>query len=425
MIKRPGQPPLRTIQNVVLPNYSHKTYENGLQLIVVDGGVQDVFKLEVIFNVGRHQEHKPLVSRLTLRMLREGTAKYDSDAIEEMIDFHGSTLETPHNMDASGVVLYGLNQHFTTLLPLLVSMVTEPTFPEHELKEYVSDQKQDLIVELSKNDVVAFRQVTESIFGNTHPYGYNSTPEKYNAVNTDDLKKHFNSFFTANNCTVVLSGKINNKMISELENKLFSNLPNKKNKLKLINPLPKKNKYSFIENKDSVQTAIRLGMNLFGRNHEDFNGLYFLNTVMGDYFSSRLMLNIREDKGYTYHIHSAMDSLKHGGSWIVATETAHEYVEKTLEEINKELKRIKSELIPEDEIKMVRNYSLGSLLTALDGPFNSSEVIKGIILNDLEKDSFQDLIHTIKNISQKELIELANKYFIEENIYTQLVGVRN
>ncbi len=424
MTRRPGQPPLRAIQNVVLPDYSHKTYDNGLQFIVVDGGVQDVFKLEVIFDAGRHREHKPLVSRLTLRMLREGTAKYDSEEIEEMIDFHGSTLETPHNMDASGVVLYGLNQHFDNLLPLIVSMVTEPTFPEHELKEYVSDQKQDLIVELSKNDVVAFRQVTESVFGVTHPYGYNSTASKYDAVNTDDLKKHFHSFYTTENCTVVLSGKINDKMISDLENHLFSKLPNKKSELNIIQINPVKEKYSFIENKDSVQTAIRLGMNLFGRNHEDFNGLYFLNTVFGDYFSSRLMLNIREDKGYTYHIHSAMDSLKYGGSWIVATETAHEYVEKTLEEINKEIKRIKSELIPEEEMEMVRNYSLGSLLTALDGPFNSSEVIKGIILNDLEKDSFQDLISTIKNISQQELIELANKYFVEENIYTQLVGVR-
>ena len=171
-----------------------------------------------------------------------------------------------------------------------------------------------------------------------------------------------------------------------------------------------------------MQTAIKIGMKLFPRNHEDYAGMYFLNSVLGGYFGSRLMSNIREEKGYTYNIYSEVDVMKHDGLFMVGTEVSDEFAENTQEEIFKEINTLRTELIKEDEMKMVRNYLLGRILNYIDGPFNSSGLLKSILLSNLGDDYFEKLIDTIKNIQSSELRDLANKHLRPEDMWVITVG---
>ncbi|MGK0387872.1 MAG: zinc protease [Maribacter sp.] len=415
-------PPIQSIKEVTLPEHTVRDYPNGMRLIIVSAGAQPVFKLETIFDAGRYYENKKMVSGAVLRLLREGAKGYSSEKIAETIDFYGATLSAPTNLDFSGITLYGLNQHFEALLPLYRAVMTEPTFPQGELDDYILERKQQLQVDLSKNDVISYRMVTEAVFGKEHPYGYNSTKELYNTIDIEDVKQHFKEHYVAGNCTVVISGKIEPWMIERLEKDFFPAIPLGKTQAKSFPVHSEPNQHQYISKPNSVQTAIRMGQVLFDRNHPDYYGLYFLNIILGEYFSSRLMMNIREDKGYTYHIYSMLDIMKEEGMFLISTEIANEYAQDTLKEIYIEFERLQNELIPDDELEMARNYTLGTMLTALDGPFNSSEIIKGLFLNGIDATHFDQLIETIQNISKEELMLLAKKYLNKEDMYTVLVG---
>lgn len=417
------QPPsIQPIRKVQLPAHTVRNYPNGMKLIIVNAGAQPVFKLETIFDAGRYYERKKMVSGAVLRLLREGAEGYSSEKIAETIDFYGATLSAPTNLDFSGITLYGLNQHFEALLPLYKAVMTVPTFPKSELDDYILERKQRLQVDLSKNDVISYRMVTEAVFGENHPYGYNSTKELYDTIDIEDVKQHFKEHYVAGNCTVVISGKIESWMIEQLEKDFFPVIPLGKSE-SLDFPIQSESaKYQYVSKPNSVQTAIRVGALLFDRKHPDYYGLYFLNVILGDYFSSRLMMNIREDKGYTYHIYSMLDIMKREGVFLVSTETANEYAQDTLKEIYLEFERLQNELISDEELEMARNYTLGTMLTALDGPFNASEIIKGLFLNGVDINHFDKLIETIRNISKNELRTLAQKYLNKEDMYTVLVG---
>ncbi len=421
---RSRAPELRPIREVVLPEYIYEPSDTGPDLLVVNGGVKEVFKLEVVFDAGRYHESKKLVSAITQRMLREGTKKYSSEDIAEKIDYYGATLSVPSNLDDSCITMYGLNRYFNELLPIIRSVITEPAFPEKELITCIKERKERQQLDLSKNDIVAYRQVTEYIFGPDHPYGYNSKEDLFSNISISDLKKHFNNHYKSGNCTIILSGKISDEMIRSLKNELSSAIPSGKTNPLVHEMFPRENKFEFIERPNSLQTAIRIGCRLFDRNHPDFPGLYFLNVILGEYFSSRLMMNIREDKGYTYSIYSMLDIMRRDGLFLVSTEVANEYVEDTVKEIKVEFEKLKTEFISDREINMARNYTLGTLLSALDGPFNSSDVVKGLILNKSNENFFSGLVNVIKTVDARELQRLAIEYLNYDNMYTVMVGKR-
>ncbi len=216
---------------------------------------------------------------------------------------------------------------------------------------------------------------------------------------------------------ILLSGKIDPTARQLLEKYLGqAMLPGKRREVHLppANTTPQRMR---IPHPDVVQTAIRIGCPMFSRSHPDYSGMYVLNTILGGYFGSRLMTNIREEKGYTYNIYSSHDSMRYGGYFCVASEVGNEFVEKTLHEIFFEMERLANDLVPTDELEMVRNYLLGALLTNLDGPFNISEVIKTFVLEDLPVSAFEDMVEVVKNIRPETLRTLAQKYFPKEKMW--------
>lgn len=423
MINRKIGPEIKAVENLILPKTRRYTLDNGIPVHEINMGTQDVLKLEIIFKAGRPYEQKKLVARATAAMLKEGTASFKSAHIAETIDFYGGTLSIPINLDTSNIVLYSLSKYFEQLLPIVAEMLTVPVFPEKELESFVQRNLQRLQVDLSKSDVIAYRKITEYIYGKDSPYGYNSFTATYNDLTTDDLKTHFNKNYGTNNCLILISGRVDSK-ISQLLNKYIGSIHNPKpiqhQPLTFKTNPGQKIK---IEHPDTVQTAIRLGQRLFNRKHPDYQGINFLNTVLGGYFGSRLMANIREDKGYTYNIYSSVDAMVFDSYFYVGTEVGNEFVEPTLKEIYKEFELLQNEPIDNDELEMVQNYMLGNLLTMLDGAFNVSEVVKTMVVEDLPSNYFETLVTNIKNMDAKQVQLLAQKYLNKEDLWEVTVGV--
>ena len=290
------------------------------------------------------------------------------------------------------------------------------------MEAYKLRYKNKLKIDLSKNEIVGYRKITELIFGTHHPYGYNSTEETIEALNRSDILEHHQRCYNASNCKIFLSGKTTPEMI-ELINESFGKLP--KGSIQEPN-FPDKSpvhvRHVSISNKDSLQTSIRIGRKMFNQKHRDFAGMSVLNTVLGGYFGSRLMTNIREEKGYTYNIYSMLDNFIHDGYFYIGAEVGNDFVQSTLKEITRELLSLQEELIEEEELSMVKNYLLGTYLTVLDGPFNASEVVRNLIIEEVSVDEFNNIIKAVKEISAEELQALAVQYFNPEQMWQVIVG---
>ena len=422
MPNRTQSPAIKEISSIVLPKVETFTLDNGIPVKVINKGTQDILKLEIVFFAGRPFEEKRLVARATSGLLKEGTESFTSAQIAEKVDFYGGTLSVPFGLDTSSIVLYCLTRHFEKLLPLLAEIVLAPSFPEDELNTFVQNNKHRLQIDLSKTDVVAYRKITEYIFGEDHPYGYNSFPETYEALTREDLLRHFQKNYISENCAIFLSGKINSETISLLNKYLGQGMQSAHKpipKISNTDSIPQKIK---IKHPDSVQTAIRIGCQLFHRNHPDYNDWFVLNTILGGYFGSRLMANIREEKGFTYNIFSAIDTMHYGGYFYIGTEVGNDLVDVTLAEIYKEMKQLQEEPVSADELSMVKNYLLGNMLTMLDGPFNTMDIVKTSVLEQLPKGAFSSLVENIKTISPEKIQLLAKKYLDKDNMWEVVVG---
>ncbi|MDP2420473.1 pitrilysin family protein, partial [Sediminibacterium sp.] len=176
-------------------------------------------------------------------------------------------------------------------------------------------------------------------------------------------------------------------------------------------------KHQIINDANGVQGAIRIARPFPNKHHPDYQKTQILNNVFGGFFGSRLMSNIREDKGYTYGIHSYIQNQMGETAWMISTEAGRDVCEATISEVYKEMEILRNEVIDEDELSLVKNYMLGTVLGDLDGPFQLIARWKNYVLNNLDEQYFYNSVQLIKSTGAEELNELAKKYLNPEDFY--------
>ena len=428
MINTPDRlipPPFGKLDKIDILEAERTVLKNGIPVFKVNAGSQELVRIEMIFpRAGAVDQPHPIVSVATNDMLDEGTENYSSSSFAEKIDYYGAFLQTEATMDFASVCLFSLNKHLPGTIPMLEEIVKRANFPAHEFSTYIQNKKQNFLVEEAKVGTIARKKFTQMLFGNDHPYGHYLVENEFGSVTNKMLSAFYSGAYTAGKCHLVVSGKMDPRL-DDLLNKYFgegwesgaaSAVPSN-----LAAELPA-DRNQLIEKKDAVQSAIRIGRRLFNKTHPDFLGMQVLNTILGGYFGSRLMSNIREDKGYTYGIGSGLVSLKKAGYFFISTEVGVDVCSSALKEIYYELKRLRTELIPVEELDLVKNYMLGTFLRSVDGPFSLADKFKGIYDFGLGYDYYQKYINTIKCIDSQALISLANKYFQEEDLFELVVG---
>ncbi len=427
MLNRKSAPAIYEVSQLVLPQPALVHLDNGIPVYVLDFPGQEIVKVEAVFRAGRPEEEKRLASRATARLLREGTLQKSGAEIAEHLDFYGASVTVPTNLDTSSFILYSVKKYAREVIPTFAEMLQFPAFPEDELETFRRTSIQELMVELEKVETVAYRKVTELIFGEQHPYGYNSMPEDYQAIQRVDLQYFFETWYTPSNCLLFASGRIDQEVMGLL-NEHFGQKGTAANTVKR-----REQSYRFnypkapaskvrVELPGSLQTAIKIGRKLFDRNHSDFNGLVVLNTLLGGYFGSRLMTNIREKKGFTYNIYSTVDAYQLDGCFYIATEVSPDKSAAALRAIFNEMKKLREKPVPEEELSMVRNYILGMLLNGLDGPINSSDMVRNQVVEDQSPAQFEALVQTVRGISADALQALAQKYLQQKDFWVVTVG---
>lgn len=428
MLNRKSPPLIHEVRNLVLPDPRVLRLDNGIPVYVLDFLGQEIVKIEAVFRAGRPEEDKRLVARATSRLLREGTQSRTGADIAEHIDFYGGSLSVPTNLDTANFLLFSLKKYAAQLIPVFAEVLQEPTFPGPELDNFKRTSVQELLVELEKPEVLAYRKITELIFGENHPYGYNSTPDDYAALNRADLLRFFEKWYTPANCLMFASGRIDDEVLTLLnqhfgQNKKAAGMSVAPPARPIQQPRPVQPAQPIrLAHPNSLQTAIKIGRRAFNRTHPDFNGLFVLNTFLGGYFGSRLMMNIREKKGFTYNIYSTLDAYLHDGCLYIASEVSPASAAATVRAIFSEMKKLREKPVSDSELAMVRNYLLGMLLNGLDGPMNTSDVLRSLIVEDLSHDAFDALVATIRDITPAQLQSLAERYLRPDDFWTVTVG---
>jgi zinc protease len=421
---RTKAPETNAIQSVNIPAYKLVHLDNGVPVYVINEGEQEVLKMELMFKAGKWFEEKNLVADFTNRMLREGTGRLNNLQIAEAFDYYGANITTSAGFENAGAVLYTLPGQVNNVLPVLYEILSEPSFPKYELDTIITNRKQKLLVDLKRNEFLANRNFVNALFGQQHPYGRVTEPEHLDSIEVKDLERFFKKYYNASNLVIMLSGKFNEDVLEEI-NRYFGKkewIGAKADDNIVFEKSPAQKLIHHVEKTDSVQSAIITGNVSINKTHPDFLKLSVLNTVFGGYFGSRLMGNIREEKGYTYGIYSSFVSYAHAGFFEIVTEVGKEVKDATFAEIEKEINLLRTEKIEQEELETVRNYMTGKILRSLDGPLKFSETLKGLVLYNQDIDYIHRLLDTISCVSAEELLELANKYLDFSKMYKISVG---
>lgn len=407
--------------NLQLKPYNKFILNNGVEVYTVEAGAEDVMSLEWVYYAGNWYEDQNLVAATTNLLLKNGTSKKTAFQLNEHFEYYGSYLNRSCHSETATLTLHTLTRHIHELLPVVREILTDSVFPEEELTIARQNMKQRLRVNLKKSDFVAGRLIDVYLYGENHPYGRYSREEDFDALIRKQLQDFYKTYYQEGKLVIFAAGRLPANL-ETLLNENFGDLPNRTiaDKTFSVDKAGEK-KYRVSNDPDGVQGSIRMARPFISRHHPDFTKAQVLNTLLGGFFGSRLMNNIREDKGYTYGIHSYFQNHLHDSAWMISTEAGKDVCEAAIEEVYKEMKILREEPVGEEELLLVKNFLIGTVLGDLDGPFHIIARWKNIILNKLPLDHFDKSVQAIKQVSSEELQGLANKYLTDEEFYELVV----
>jgi predicted Zn-dependent peptidase len=430
MINRTQSPEIKdaTAFDIHLPPLDRIELDNGIPVYVARAEEQETLQLEWVFEAGNWYESANLVAASVNALLKQGTHQHSARQIHEMIEYYGAFLSTRCDHEFASLTLHCLEKYTAALLPIVREILTEAAFPQEELDIFRQNRKQQLAVNQKKCDFTANQYIDKFLFGEYHPYGRHSTMEAYDALQRDNLYAFYRKYYTAGGCRIFVAGKVPADF-GALMNRYFGNDRWNESGQDQPQTLPKdyplqpalEKKYRIVQDPSGVQGAIRLARPFPNLYHPDVPKMQVLNTVLGGYFGSRLMSNIREDKGYTYGIFSALYLFQKAGSLAIMTEAGRDVCEAAVTESFHEMRRLCEALIPAEELSLVRNYLIGSILGDLDGSFKVIRRWRRLILSGLDEQYFYHSVQTIKTVEAEDLLQLARTYFREDDFYNLVV----
>ena len=423
-LNRSQQPPITPFGALSMPQPSILRLDNGIELYIIDKGDQEVCRLDILFEGGRYAAHTPAIADMTGPMMRKGIPGMNSEEIAELLDYYGAWMQTGTTQHFSALSLFSLNRNLDKVLPTIALMITEPSMPQKPFDVLQQQRIQQLNINRQKVSYLASEAFNSLIFGQEHPYARTSTEQDLSGITLDDLRQYHNRYYLNTAIHIILSGHITDEVL-DLVKRHFSTLSPAASSPIAVEPIAPQPLHTAITHRHgALQSGIRIGQPVIGPNHPDYPLLSILNLVLGGYFGSRLMTNIREEKGYTYGISSHLVSMRQGAYFTIVTETGTQYTQPLIDEVRKEITQLCSTLIPQDELDTARNYLQGRRARALDSPFSISDYFVSSIIAATPLDYFNIEDEIIRSATAQDLLRVAQTYLNPDNLYTAIAGDR-
>ncbi len=423
-INRKKQPSIKPIDEINLVNMEKVDTPANCPLYIINTGGQDIIKIDVIFTAGTAYSNAPLVARMANAMLTEGTKNFNRYQVAEMLDFYGVNYGVHVEKDHAYLFFIFQKKLLQEVMIVIKDIIANAVFPEEEFDVMLNNKKQQFMADSLKVNTLAKRNFFKYVFGEHHPYGKMMQLDDFDNMKKEDVVKFYKEFYNSLNCKILLTGHIDKNTRQTALNQLVAEPWNNtiKQGQDMFPAINSTKGRHIIKKKGAVQSAIRIGKPLINKTHRDYPGLLLTNVLLGGYFGSRLMKNIREDKGYTYGISSMLISNVHSGYFVIHSEVGKDVCFDALDEVNKELKKLINEPVEEKELYHVKNYLLGDFLRMVDGPLAIADAYKSLIEYEQDEEYLNSFIRLIREVKPADINKFAGKYLQPESMVEIIAG---
>ena len=410
-LDRSTPPPISPIGNLVLPVPAERTLPNGARLSTLIGGEWDVCNLALLFPGGTFEAGNDTIPSLCAMLLGEGTANHTGEQINDFFDFHGAFFGASASEHFTTVQITWLTSMSQGLLPLLGEILASPTFPAEALAAYKQQAEAMLLAKQAKVSYQSQKAVARLIMGPDNPNAKITKPEEIRAVTAKDLKDWHRRTFTAAGCKAFLSGKFSEETVRQVEEFLMS-LPSscQPRPIKTLPFRPLQPQSVEAEVHGVVQCSVAMALPAPPRTSPDYIPLRFATMALGGYFGSRLMKNIREDKGYTYGIYSALLGGIDGSYVFISADTDKKYVANLIEETKKEIEAMATVPLSSEEVQCLVQHISADLTEILNTTFSIMDYYRTFVSAGIPDGYFQEQLRLLNALTPQAIMDISAKY---------------
>ena len=421
-------PELAPEREVRWPKRTKARLANGLEVILLESHTIPKFHGELYFRSGNaaSASRATALAEMTATMVRTGTARHSSREIEELLRGLGADLSVSAGQDTSAISFAGLSDHAEPLLQVVSELAREATFPAAEFERERRQKLEEVKLERTQPGFLASERLRKVLFG-THPYAQVSpSEEQVSAYTREQLQGVYGEFFTPENAILILVGDFDPAAVLKTAEKVFGEWTGKKPSAQESPkpPVPKGRRMYLVDLPGSVQTQILCGCHAINRKHPDWITLGLTNSLYGGAFNSRLVMNIREDKGYTYSPRSSVNPLRHYGYFSVSAAVRNDVVAASLTEIFYEIDKVRSLPVPDGELLDAQNYLTGVFSMGLATQSGLLSQISTLALNELPDEYLETYREKVRALKSEDVLTAARTYFDSANMQIVLVGDR-
>lgn len=418
-IDRSTPPPVSDFDDFSLEVPAPITLSNGMKMWIASNGEEEINRFSIYMTGGAFQESRPMQATACSLAVFNGNAKMSFAQIAEAIDFYGAWREAHVLDNCTSFSLSSLNENFDKTLPIFIESLRTPVFPDSEFEPLKRQLAVNCAMAREKVKYLANKEIMKLYYGKNHPLATDPTPDDINSLTGEHMRSFHSHFYKAQNCNLVLAGNISDREIATIEAVLSDWQPDGAPTPQVVPPFsPSQEMFKIVDKKGAVQSAVVMMLKTVPRRHPDYIKLRILATVLGGYFGSRLMKNIREEKGYTYGISANHSGRAFDGYVGIATECDTLHTWDVISETHHEIERLQSELITPQELETVKRYMLGDLAKTLDTPFNIAAYIGNMFCHGTYPTYFNEQVHEIRNVTSSQLLDIAQRYLHKDKLRT-------
>ncbi|MCH7828030.1 MAG: insulinase family protein [Bacteroidetes bacterium] len=420
-IPKPGNEP-----KFSLPKIEEFKTSNSFNIIFVHKDNLPIIRFLYISEIGSRidpENQKGLINLFGM-VMEEGAGGLNAIELKEEFQFLGTNFSIGTNKDSTSLSFLSLKENFERSLELVNLILNEPEFAEQSFRREKGKILTSLQQVQDSADITADFAFDSIIFNRNEPYAYPTEgyPDHINNLSIKYLMDLYKNIFKKTEPNLIIVGDISK---DKLEQIVDDKLVPFKNHIDIIgseiNVSKVKTKIYFVDKKDSLQSEIRIGHLSLKRSENDFYSKALLNTILGGQFTSRLNLNLREDKGYTYGVHSSFSYHKYAGSFYVTTSVATEYTGSAISEIINEMKKI-HQGVTKNELIFAKSSITKSFPSNFETYGQIASNLSNKIKHSLSNNYFANYLNKISDVTIDELINVALKNILPEYSVILIVG---
>lgn len=421
MPDRTTPPPTSGFAIQELPRFEEYQLDNGIRLLALNSGDEAVSRITAMWHTGLLDVDNPAALGLMCNVISEGCDGMSGEDVSKLLESNGAWLKGAPSNHSTLLTLYSINSTANQIIPLFADIIARPDFPAEALESWKKKSAAQKEISLRKPSFQATLLARETLYGKNHPKAAAVMPDDIRAVTRENVVATHSDIILASRPTIFIAGKITDDVLALAKSSFgiipFGKGPNYResvNRKTYDTPLLEKTVTVRRVVKDSLQTGIRLQIPIpIQRDHPDYEPLRFATVALGGYFGSRLMSNIREDKGYTYGISANLVASTDGSDIVISCECDNRYADAAVSEIWKEIKTLAHEPMSDSEMSAVRNTITSALAGILDSPFSISGFRELLESFGLDGEMYRHQFESALSVKASQVMEMTRKYMLD------------